>query len=326
MNDIITSASQVKPDFLDVKRRWSKLLRKYFDNNNELKKEYTTQVNCQHCGSCSTYNSFKLNGFSHHTCNNCDCVYVNPRLTNQVLQELYSDEYYNEMFNRSMLPYFKKRKKLIGQSKYNQIMTHLKDSGRDIEYPLKVLDIGAGIGEVLSVFKDHDSDCYAIEVNKVATEHLRSLDIDVFNDSFFNYPDSHRDYDVIMAWGVIEHITDPELFLEKVYAILKPSGLFVSEVPHSQSLLVDYCRQYKKDPLRILQGEQHIILYSKSAYVDLHAKSGLTLSHIQTNGLDVSTIQGDNRHPLDQDIIPRIQSVIDSYMKGDLLRGFWTKG
>ena len=110
-------------------------------------------------------------------------------------------------------------------------------------------------------------------------------------------------FDVIMAWGVVEHITDPSLFLSKVYSLLKPAGVFVSEVPHSQSVLVDYCQKSGKDPLRILQGEQHIILYSNKAYSEVHEKSGLKLHHVQTNGLDLSTILGINELEIDQDVI-----------------------
>ena len=69
----------------------------------------------------------------------------------------------------------------------------------------------------------------AVEVNGAAIEHLKNIGIKVFEDSFFNY-NSNGKFDVIMAWGVIEHITDPSLFLDKVYSMLNPSGVFVSEV------------------------------------------------------------------------------------------------
>ena len=223
-----------------------------------------------------------------------------------------------------MIPFFEKRKNLIGQSKYEQVINVLDHVNKERQAPLRILDIGAGIGEVIDVFIDNGHICKAIEVNKVAVEHLSNRGIEVFADSFFNY-DSDKSFDVIMAWGVIEHITNPSLFLKKVYSMLNKSGVFVSEVPHSQSLLVEYCKRSKKDPLRILQGEQHIILYSKSAYCDIHKKSGLKLHHIQTNGLDMATISDINHLKIDQKIISDIQDSIDDLLNGDLLRGFWFK-
>lgn len=324
MKNLITAPEQVKPNFINVKTRWKNLLDKYFNEHGELNSKFTIEVDCPHCRSKNKIKSFNLNSFHHHMCSDCECVYVSPRLNDASLEELYADEYYSEMYNKSMLPFFDKRKSLIGESKYAQVIESIKTVRKTDPENLKVLDIGAGIGEVISVFNDNGHECEAVEVNKVAIKQLKNLGIKVFDDSFYNY-DSNQKFDVIMAWGVVEHITDPSLFLNKVYSLLSPSGIFVSEVPHSNSVLVDYCQKTGKDPLRILQGEQHIILYSSLAYSELHKKSGLNLQHIQTNGLDISTIFSINQHNIDEDIKTNLQSSLDESMKGDLLRGFWYK-
>ena len=324
MKNRIIAPEQVKPNFTKVKERWRNLLAKYYTMDGELNNDYMTDVDCPHCTSKRKKNTFELNKFRHHTCVDCECVYVSPRLNDAALEELYADEYYSEMFNKAMIPFFDKRKELIGQSKYSQVVDSINSIRQNQSKSLRVLDIGAGIGEVVSVFNDFGHDCEAVEVNGTAIEHLKNIGIKVFEDSFFNY-NSNGKFDVIMAWGVIEHITDPTLFLDKVYSMLKPSGVFVSEVPHSQSVLVDYCQKSGKDPLRILQGEQHIILYSHKAYSEVHEKSGLKLHHVQTNGLDLATILGMNESEIDQGVTADIQSSLDVFMKGDLLRGFWYK-
>ena len=324
MKNKITAPEQVKPNFKKVKERWKNLLDKYFTEDGSLSNNHTIEIDCPHCESKRRKNSFELNAFQHHMCIDCECVYVSPRLNNAALEELYSDEYYSEMYNESMPPFFDKRKELIGQSKYNQVIDSINSIRNSQAKSLRVLDIGAGIGEVISVFDDNGHYCEAVEVNNVAIEQLKNIGIKVFDDSFYNY-NSHEKFDIIMAWGVVEHITDPSLFLDKVYSLLSPSGVFVSEVPHSQSVLVDYCQKTGKDPLRILQGEQHIILYSNKAYLEVHEKSGLKLHDVQTNGLDISTIFSINELDIDHEIKVDIQSSIDDLMKGDLLRGFWFK-
>ena len=324
MKNIITAPEQVKPNFKKVKERWEMLLSRYQNSDGSLNEKYLIDVDCPHCKSKKNKDSFNLNSFRHQTCSDCNCVYVSPRLNDLALEELYADEYYSEMFNEAMIPFFDKRKKLIGQSKYSQVVDCFQAISQKHKNTLRILDIGAGIGEVLSVFNDNGNICEAIEVNPSAIDHLKSIGINVFEDSFYNYK-SNEKFDIIMAWGVIEHVTNPSLFLEKVYSLLNTSGVFVSEVPHSQSLLVDYCRKTGKDPLRILQGEQHIILYSNEAYIDLHKKSGLKLHKVQTNGLDLSTIIGINEKELNHDIVADVQSTLDSFMIGDLLRGFWYK-
>ena len=76
-----------------------------------------------------------------------------------------------------MIPFFEKRKKLIGQSKYEQVINVLDHVNKDRQAPLRILGIGAGIWEAIDVFKDNGHICKAIEVNKVAFEHLSNRGI-----------------------------------------------------------------------------------------------------------------------------------------------------
>jgi len=317
MEEKVVHASDVKPDFNEVKKAWSKLLSEYYDNNGELKEKYIENVNCPHCYNEHHYNEFKLNGFNHVMCKNCDSVYVNPRLKDKYIDKLYTDSYYSEMFTKSMIPFFEKRKKLLGQNKYNQILDYSLNKG-------SVLDIGCGVGELIDVFKDNGWDSDVVELNPAAIEWLEKKGHNV-NKVHFEDFNTEKKYDLVMAWNVIEHVLDPKKFVKKAFELLKPGGLFVSEVPHGNSLLIDYCRKTNKDPLRILQGEQHIMLYSKKAYEELHVKAGFKKIFVKTNGLDYGTILNINSINVDPDLILDIQSLIDSKNYGDLMRGFWIK-
>jgi trans-aconitate methyltransferase len=132
-------------------------------------------------------------------------------------------------------------------------------------------------------------------------------------------------FDIIMAWGVVEHVVDPDGFLKRVHNLLAPGGLFVSEVPHGQCFLIDMARKTGMDPKRILMGEQHIVLYSTQAYIDLHERSGFKSVHFQTNGLDISTIFKESNISVENEVLAPMQECIDEKRYGDLLRGFWRK-
>ena len=314
----VISASDVKPNFKNVKEIWAEMLSHYYDDNGRLKDEYVTKVNCPYCNKNLCSDEFSMNGFQHVTCNYCKTVYVTPRLNDQCIDKLYSEEYYSIMFINSMIPVFEKRKELIGIRKYNQVLEFLSENRGS------VLDIGSGIGEVIDVFKDNDWDCNAIEFNPGAVDWLKQKEINVSNVHFDDYKSDIK-FDVIMAWGVVEHVLDPKLFLIKVNSLLKPGGVFVSEVPHGNSLLVDYTRKTGIDPERIIMGEQHIVLFSIEAYRGLHTNAGLRQLHLQTNGLDFSTIFEMNGSKIDRNILNDTQALIDEKLYGDLLRGFWTK-
>lgn len=312
------SADSIKPHYDQIKEIWSGLLDKYYSAEGVLDTSYLVDVSCPHCNSNVTHSKFCLNGFYHVTCSDCEVVYVTPRLKASCLEELYSSQYYAELYMKSMIPAFKARKQLIGQNKAQQVVSVSKiEKGR-------VLDIGCGVGEVIDVFKDNGWECQVIEVNPVAIEWLKSRQINVYDGFFDQYPEKEK-FDVIMAWGVIEHLVDPDKFLKKVFNHLRPGGVFVSEVPNGQSILIDYCRNTLKDPKRIIMGEQHIILYSMKAYEDLHQRHGFHKLHLQTNGLDIETIMKVENQLLPANITMNLQKCIDSYCKGDLIRGFWRK-
>lgn len=316
----VIHAGDVKPDFEQLKLRWDGMLRKYYLDSGELNPEYVTDVPCPYCKERGSDLDFNLNGFHHHRCESCRTIYVSPRLSDSCIAELYSDEYYNEMYTRSMLPVFEKRKALIGRSKYRQTVECWGRDGTG-----RLLDIGAGIGEVTDVFREEGWETHAIEMNPVAVDWLRQRGhSQVFHGPLDAYPGADK-FDVIMAWGVIEHVIDPDVFLRKVLGMLNPGGLFVSEVPHGESLLVEVSGKTGLDPKRILMGEQHIVLFSTEAYTDLHARNGFELVRRQTNGLDFDTIFRERSITVSQDLLAAMQDVIDSRGFGDLLRGFWRK-
>ena len=316
----ILRADEIKPDFEGLKNKWGEMLKKYYLDAKTLNPKYTLEVPCTHCGSKSIDQSFDLNGFRHKTCSECKTLYVSPRLSDTCIEELYCDDYYSEMYTRSMLPAFEKRKQLIGRRKYAQAVSYWGGQGRG-----RVLDIGAGIGEVSDVFRDEGWSTHAIEMNSVAAEWLRGCGHEeVFHGSFEDYTTNHK-FDIIMAWGVVEHVVDPDAFLRRVHELLVPGGLFVSEVPHGQCLLVDMARKTGMDPKRILMGEQHIVLYSTKAYNVLHERNGLEKIHLQTNGLDFDTIFKEKKICVSDDVLAPMQECIDEKLYGDLLRGFWRR-
>lgn len=315
----ILKADLIKPKYDNVKEVWAKMLREYYSGD-KLNPKFTVAVDCPFCGSRKTHSPFTISGFHHATCAACGVVYVSPRLKDECLEKLYNNKYYSEIYAKSMIPVFDVRKELIGKRKTAQTLSHL----RKPKAPLDVLDIGCGVGEVIDAFKDRGDRCTAIEVNPIAVEWLRKKDIAVFEGSFDRFPETNK-FDVIMAWGVVEHVVNPHEFLKKVKRHLKPGGVFASEVPSGQSLTVDYARATGKDPQRIVMGEQHIILYSLDAYEKIHEMAGLEKLHVQTNGLDVETVLKINGQKVDDKVVFDLQRVVDSYGKGDLIRGFWRR-
>jgi len=297
---------------------FNEVLDKYFIDNAPIK-EYFEETVCYNCGSSEISSSFTVNRFTHVRCENCQMVYANPRFKESIAENLYNEEDYTEFYKIKLIPSIDYRKTVLGKNKYNQIVRYFNKPG-------KVLDIGSGVGEVLSVFKDHGWDCLGIEFNEFAANYSKEkFGLNIINKNVYDF-DSSEKFDVIMLWGVLEHFFKPLDILRKVNELLKDDGLLLLEVPSADSVLVRYYEKTSKSVDRIIEGDRHLMLFSLKGFIEMTDKAGFFADEIKSNGLDISTL---NRLELDNTLTNphanEIQQLLDDSMQGDLLRGFFKK-
>ncbi len=104
-----------------------------------------------------------------------------------------------------------------------------------------LLDIGCFTGEFLELAsKKNGADVYGVELQteavKIANQKLpgRIVQQDVLRGNL-TLPQTR--FDIITLLGVIEHVTDPVLLLQRARELLNPNGLLVLQTPNSWSFL-----------------------------------------------------------------------------------------
>jgi len=310
--------SKINPNIGELHEHFRRVLDKYFDGDEPIT-EYFEEVRCYNCGSEEISNSFVVDRFRHLRCRECGMVYTSPRLREEITHDLYNDRAYDESYKIKLIPSIDHRRNVLGVNKYEQISAHFGKPGT-------VLDIGCGLGELLSVFQEEKWECTGIEFNEFAAKYARaSFNLNIVSKSIYEFDGTDK-YDLIMLWGVLEHFYDPAKILKKVNELLKDDGLLVLEVPSGDSVLVRYFEQNPQSVDRIIEGDRHIMLFSVRGFIEMAGKAGFRPVSIKSNGLDISTLNRAILHNvLDLPHVNKLQELLDGSLQGDLLRGFFKR-
>jgi 2-polyprenyl-3-methyl-5-hydroxy-6-metoxy-1,4-benzoquinol methylase len=309
---------KINPNIQELHDYFDRVVQKYFDGNRP-KSEYFEGVRCYNCGGKEVSTSFVVNRFKHVRCKRCGMIYVNPRLREEITHKLYHESPYNEMYKIKLIPAIDYRKHILGTRKYQQISQGFKKPG-------KVLDIGCGLGEVLSVFKENGWNCTGIEFNEFAARYARDqFHLKIINKSIYDFS-TEEQYDLVMLWGVLEHFYNPKKILKKIHEILSDNGTLVIEVPSADSVLVRFYERTQYGVDRIIEGDRHIMLFSLRGFEEMLKRTGFNPVKILSNGLDISTLNRlELKNRLDLEQVNEFQDLLDISLQGDLLRGFFKK-
>lgn len=184
------------------------------------------KVNCNFCGADDYKIKYVKDGYNIVQCNKCRLVYVNPRLTQKAINQLYDEDYFlGEGFDKS----------IQYQDEFNELSdkTDLSDWDASTikeflqikEQTPKLLDIGCGMGLFLWKAKKVGFDVEGIELSPFAAEFVRAKGIKVRDKSIYEEKLPENYYDAISMKEVIEHLPDPKAALQNVYESLKPGGV-----------------------------------------------------------------------------------------------------
>jgi Methylase involved in ubiquinone/menaquinone biosynthesis len=135
----------------------------------------------------------------------------------------------------------------------------------EFENKLKILNLGAGTGDDLSII-NRFGETYVIDKNQKALDLIpkdRVVEKKLCDACDISYPDVF--FDVVVAFDVLEHIEKDFIALNEIHRILKPSGFFIFTVPafnflfssHDRNL--NHFRRYNIKMIRNLLSKFHCL-------------------------------------------------------------------
>lgn len=200
------------------------------------------RVSCDCCGGASSRELYSMpdlrfgdysQTYNVVECGSCGHRFLNPRPKESELGRLYPQSYYDN----------RKAEEPGQKGRYERQLSLLPPlSGGSL------LDLGCAGGAWLEMARGKGWDVMGVDF--VRSEYV-SASVPIKIGGLPDIDFAGAQFDIVTAWGVMEHIPSPSLYFKKVHSILKGGGSFIFMVPNAESLWSRYA--YKEDVPRHLQ-------------------------------------------------------------------------
>ena len=225
------------------------------------------------CIVCNKKDLKAMSGYEVHNlvkCSNCSFVFIKKIPSQEELEEHYKIYAYSD--GQYMSEVTKKR--------YNELL----DEFESYRSTNRILDVGCGAANFLSVAKERGWEVYGTEFSEKAVEHGIKKGINVKR-GVLSLEDFDKDsFDVITSFEVIEHIYNPQEEVQKFYNLLRKRGLLYCTTPNFNAL----ARYYLKSDYNIIVYPEHLSYYTTHTLNGLFNKIGLRKKKIFTSGFSLN--------------------------------------
>lgn len=121
-----------------------------------------------------------------------------------------------------------------------KIINNIKPAG-------KILDLGSAMGFFLKEASLNGYETEGIEISEYAANYcVNNLNLNVHNISLLDFEYKEKEYDIITAWYVLEHINEFDKLLKKILFSLKEDGILALAMPNGNGISGKYNKNYFK--------------------------------------------------------------------------------
>jgi len=222
-------------------------------------------IACPLCGSIHYYKVYTIKGFAIVRCKDCRLVYVNPRISDEQLFEIYRHEYfrrkkggYDDYEKTEFL-----RRKTFGKW-YRQLLPFVPPSRKT------ALDIGCAAGFFMDILLADDWDAEGIELDNRVYQHLKEKKYAVSNTPL-EFFETQKKYSLITLFDVLEHVPSLNDDVAKISSLLHDDGIVVLVTPNIESRQSRLCGRWWFQ----LKPDEHIYYFSPQTLQSLAHRHGL---------------------------------------------------
>jgi SAM-dependent methyltransferase len=253
-----------------------------------MKNQELEYVHCNLCATSSaTTELYDFDPFKIVRCDHCGLVYVNPRLTERAVLELYENSYFENpgFFSGNA-------KKLYGYSSYKETRLEVEPMYEKILGEIEgwkkgasLLEIGSAYGFFLNIARQRGWEVSGVELSPEAAKFSRAqFGIDPFIGSLGRYFSSaSKKFDVVAFFDVFEHLHDPSRALMSIHSILNPGGIIAFAVPNSAPWTFRLLGSRWED-LQRAKSNEHLYFFHEKTLQKILDKCGFEMLGVKTMG------------------------------------------
>lgn len=221
-------------------------------------------VNCNLCNNNDTELVYRINEISIVRCRKCGLIYQNPRY--EQAKDLYSEEFYEQFYGN--------KERLLSSA---QVL--IEKIAKYVPTKVRILEVGAGLGYTLKIAKDKGWEAFGTEISPFAVRYAQEeFGLKIFKGSLKEAKFPENFFDLVIMIHVLEHLSDPAKSLERVFHILKKSGVLYIVVPNISS----FKAWIKKEKWRCLVPKYHFYHFCPRTLKKIVLKAGFKGIHIET--------------------------------------------
>jgi len=201
-----------------------------------LSEELETVV-CDFCG-CDEYSLkyLRKDGMNVVECKTCGLAFLNPRPKSALIPRFYDKEYFNGDMADQGLGGLRCNKTMDEEEEYHgntyhqRVLQLIEDNFQSI-HGKSVLEIGCATGDFLHKLKKRGAIVKGLEISEFAAKEAsrRGLEIDI---GVVEDMTGVKEFDLILALEVIEHVLSPSSFMDRVSKFLKEGGKLILSTPN----------------------------------------------------------------------------------------------
>ena len=149
---------------------------------------------------------------------------------------------------------------------------------------LSVLECGVCKGGIAELFSKEGAACFGVDLNPRAVDGVTVYRYDL-NQGF---PDFKRQFDIIFAGEVMEHLYDDMRFLKSCHQLLNPGGILALTVPNLVFSVNRLLMLFGKEPMFAYEP-YHYHIYTKTVLRDLVTNAGFEVLDVSSSHVLFST-------------------------------------